>query len=107
MNINITLKNGKVLTYWGNRPDDIPDNEVQSYTEEFMIGNYTLLSAGWHQLKDNLLVVVTDFLHTDGTWHKMYQVFCEGPFMNMEHRILLNKMYGWKMNRRDLPAIKN
>lgn len=93
MNLIINKTDGSVLNCHGNWPD-IADNEVQSYSEEFMIGNYTLLSAGWHQLKDNLLVVVTDFPHTNGTWYKKYQVICENP-EGGEHYLLLNKMYGW------------
>jgi|GEM_PF-5354326 len=93
MDVEVTLRNGQVLRFWNNFPE-VSYEEVRLYTEEFMIGNCTLLSAGWHQLKDNLLVVVTDFPHTDGSWYKKYQVICENP-EGGEHYLLLNKMYGW------------
>lgn len=70
------------------------DKTVSFSFDEFLNADDTLLGPGWHQLTQNMLVVVSNYF-CSGRWRKIYQVLCEGVLTHQEHTVLIKSMYGW------------
>jgi hypothetical protein len=93
-NKTLILTNGSTIEVPSILDHQYNDAEVVVSFDEFLQANDSLLSPGWHQLTDKMLVVVSN-IFLFGRWKNLYQVICTGAYGPSDHKLLLQKMYGW------------